>query len=424
VAPNLNRLRPHRLIGVAFAIALIGASTPMATAAPPPKPPPSPAVVWSPSTLDLTVTRGTSTTARADFTAAKKLASGTVSDTGGTASFVTESPTSFKSAPASTPISVTLTVTVPGGAALGDYTGSVVVSSGRKALANSLPLTVHVVAPTGHIYWTNASVGIGRADLDGSNPDEAFITAVDAGQPVGVAVDAQYVYWTDVNNHRIGRANLDGTNPDPTFLPLTYLDPGDLSTQPIGIAVDGQYIYWSDADYPSIGRANLDGSNVLPGFIDLSDVTCGPGSPSSCALPTGIAVDGQHVYWTDEGWQGGSVGRADLDGANANKSFLIIGGNTEWGIAVDAQHVYWTWSIYPADGYVGRANLDGSSANSTFISTSAYATLGLAVDSAHIYWSNNFGVNGEIGRSALDGSNQEPSFLPLSGAPPFLAVGN
>jgi hypothetical protein len=103
---------------------------------------------------------------------------------------------------------------------------------------------------------------------------------------------------------------------------------------------------------------------------------------------------------------------------------LIIGGGSEWGITTDALHLYWTWSIYPADGYVGRANLDGSAANSAFISTSSFQTLGLGVDSGHIYWSDNFSVNGRIGRSALDGSNQEPSFIPLSGAPPFLAVGN
>ena len=310
---------------------------------------------------------------------------------------------------------VTITVAVPASAALGNYTGSVSVRSGKKALANSLPLTLHVVAPTAHLYWTNASVGIGRAFADGSNPDSVFIPAADAGQPVGLARDAQHIYWTDVNNHRIGRANLDGTNPDPNFLPLTYLDPGDRSTQPIGIAIDGQYIYWSDADYPSIGRANLDGSNVLPGFIDLSTVTCGPGNPSSCALPTGIAVDGQHIYWADEVWQGGSIGRADLNGANINQSLLIIGGGTEWGVAVDAQHLYWTWSVYPGDGFVGRSNLDGSNANSSFISTHAYATVGLAIDASHIYWSNNFGVNGQIGRADLDGSNVVAALVDLPG---------
>src|SRR5207247_2927911 len=40
---------------------------------------------------------------------------------------------------------------------------------------------------SGHVYWANFSAGsIGRADLDGSNPNQSFITG--ASNPVGVAV--------------------------------------------------------------------------------------------------------------------------------------------------------------------------------------------------------------------------------------------
>jgi hypothetical protein len=42
-----------------------------------------------------------------------------------------------------------------------------------------------------HIYWSNDSPTntIGRADLDGSNPNQSFITG--ASTPIGVAVDAE-----------------------------------------------------------------------------------------------------------------------------------------------------------------------------------------------------------------------------------------
>ena len=65
-----------------------------------------------------------------------------------------------------------------------------------------------------HVYWANLlNDTIGRADLDGANPDQSFITG--ANNPTDVAVDATHVYWTNLASGTVGRANLDGTNPNP-----------------------------------------------------------------------------------------------------------------------------------------------------------------------------------------------------------------
>ena len=53
-----------------------------------------------------------------------------------------------------------------------------------------------------HIYWTNYygsnSDAIGRANVDGSNVNQSFITGSPGpASPAGVAVDANYVYWTN-----------------------------------------------------------------------------------------------------------------------------------------------------------------------------------------------------------------------------------
>jgi hypothetical protein len=37
-----------------------------------------------------------------------------------------------------------------------------------------------------------------------------------------------------------------------------------------------------------------------------------------------VAVDGQHLYWTDS--DSGSIGRADLDGSNPNPMFITPSG--------------------------------------------------------------------------------------------------
>src|SRR4051812_28205144 len=80
----------------------------------------------------------------------------------------------------------------------------------------------------------------------------------------------------------IGRANLDGSNPNQSFIPASAFT--------AGVAVDSGHIYWTNNDYYqrpySIARANLDGSGVQRNFITLA-------SP-----PTGLEVDTGHIYWT------------------------------------------------------------------------------------------------------------------------------
>jgi len=92
--------------------------------------------------------------------------------------------------------------------------------------------------------------------------------------------------------------------------------------------------------------------------------------------PFGLAVDAGHIYWADPG--DGTIGRADLDGSNADRS-LINGAGAPYfyELAVDADHIYWT---NHSTGTIGRADLDGSNADETFISGGAETPYGLAVD--------------------------------------------
>ena len=74
----------------------------------------------------------------------------------------------------------------------------------------------------------------------------------------------------------------------------------------------------------SIGRTNLDGT----GTPNQSLVTgFGPGDAY------GIAVDGQHLYWSDEADD--TIGRANLDGGSQDRPF-ITGGHGVYGMAVDS----------------------------------------------------------------------------------------
>src|SRR5436309_15265364 len=91
-----------------------------------------------------------------------------------------------------------------------------------------------------------------------------------------------------------------------------------------GVAVDGAdvdwAVEWSGEGSGTIGRANLDGTGVNQSFITGGKIT-----------PTGVAVDGAHVYWAN--YVGNTIGRADGDGTGVNQS--CIAANSPLGVAVD-----------------------------------------------------------------------------------------
>ena len=218
-----------------------------------------------------------------------------------------------------------------------------------------------VASDGAHVYWTNgAARSIGRANIDGTGVNQNFITGVDAS---AVAVDVAHVYW-DTRDGSIGRANLDGTGVNQSFIPQV----GAV----FGVAVDRAHVYWST--FGSIGRANLDGTGANQNFILFDPLL---------DLPCGVAVDAGHLYWANSL---GTIGRANLDGTGADADFVQAGQAGEdltCGVAVDSAHLYWArGALNPPDAGdgIGRANLDGTGANRTFITTPQ--PLGVAVDAA------------------------------------------
>jgi hypothetical protein len=232
-----------------------------------------------------------------------------------------------------------------------------------------------------YIYWSSdGAAAIGRANLDGTSPDQSFITG--ANEPAGIALDGAHIYWTNYPLHAIGRANLDGTSPDQSFITG--------ATFPYGIAVDAAHVYWTNSGDVTIGRANLDGTSPDQSFI------------TGASQPYGLAVDGAHIYWTDA--VNGTIGRANLDGTSPEPSF-ITGATAPYGVAVDGAHIYWTNA---GSNTVGRANLDGTSPDQNFIAGRSQP-YGMAVDSAHLYWAH--GQATIMSRANLDGTGLDQNFL-------------
>ena len=81
-----------------------------------------------------------------------------------------------------------------------------------------------------HVYWADATAGaIKRANLVGTGVESSFITG--AVNPMGVTVDFEHVYWANTfncNYHTqppsacgggtLGRANLDGSDVNQTYV--------------------------------------------------------------------------------------------------------------------------------------------------------------------------------------------------------------
>ena len=236
------------------------------------------------------------------------------------------------------------------------------------------------------LYWANnPTQSIARANTDGTGVDIDFVSGAGIG-PRRVAVNESHVYWVQSSCcGAIGRANIDGSDPEPFFLSSISADETirDLAVNesdifwtasdslvrfvPIGsndydfipgngfsshgIAVNDSHIYWA-GEPQSIARADLDGSNPNNAFITDAD------------FPRAIALNSTHMFWTTNNGSASTIRRADLNGQNATEIVSDTGNFDADGLAVDGSHVYWANAT---DDTIGRADLDGGNPEPAFL---------------------------------------------------------
>jgi hypothetical protein len=91
---------------------------------------------------------------------------------------------------------------------------------------------------------------------------------------------ATTVYWTDKTNPGTVKSAPAGGGP------ATVIASGQLA--PFGIAVDSQYVYWTNFDGNTVVKSPLAGGTE---YVLASSVN----------VPTAIAVDATNVYWANQG---------------------------------------------------------------------------------------------------------------------------
>ncbi len=258
-----------------------------------------------------------------------------------------------------------------------------------------------------------------KADGEGIVPD--LVTT----HGTSVAVDNEHIYWIAPETGAIKRAKLDGTDVEEEFITAT--------DNPKGLAVSGGEIYWANAGLEegegTIGKAQLNDEAPASG-VDQDFV-------AQAGNPKGVALGGEYVYWTNDhlvGEEGqGTIGRAQADdGAEADAEFFVapgIGTGTLSGIAVDGEHVYWMHAFHPSAAdrisRISRIKLDGSGYVFEFIFLGEnVGGRDLATDATHLYWAEQ--ATERIGKAQLNGeapaTEVEQDFIENANHPIGVAV--
>ncbi len=273
------------------------------------------------------------------------------------------------------------------------------ILKGGRVCALAVLLAGILMAATAHadIYWANGGTHtIGRANLDGTNPNPSWLNV----NAIDIAVSGGYLYYVNVPGDSIGRIALDGSSSDPTL--ITGLN------NPGGVAVTGSAIYWLTVGNPtsSLWKANLDGSN--PQAI-VTGIDGG----------YGVVATSSNLYWSTGCISGttpcnGWIGRSDLNGGTLSQEW--VAGRAPFGLAADSSYVYSATST----GDINRTATSGQPGTSTLIGSLPNA-VGVAVGGGYLYWSEGYS-SGAIGRANVDGTGQSPNFIAGTFGPYGLAV--
>jgi hypothetical protein len=267
-----------------------------------------------------------------------------------------------------------------------------------------------------------------------------------------VSPDGEYVYWADPGRGTIGRARLEGdeaVEADPEYIvpgetsfeshPIT--EPGVIHSAPSApryVAVDGEYVYWTNTgplggefsldDEPAdgagtIGRARIgadEGEDPDPDWI------------AGASNPQGIAVNDEHVYWANAAseFNKRGIARAGIEGDGVSQQFVPQPfQTTPYGVALSATHIYFSANEENNNkGYIERVPLAGGNPELLFFVGKARIR-GIALDATHVYWASQ--SEQAIGRNLLTGFKPggceaipgcENEFLKPGGTPFGLAL--
>ncbi len=263
------------------------------------------------------------------------------------------------------------------------FDASLCVDSGTGycmlVLANSQGNAASTQIDPASVYWVQeASGAVMKVPINGGTPQTI---AVGGGGVNYIAIDGTSVYFANQYNGQVMKAPLDGDGGQTVTLATVNSGAGAA-----GVAVDGVNLYWTNLNYGTVEAVPIGGGSATT-------------LASGLTFPILITLDAQNVYVPCGDGTIHAIPKAGGDGGAGDIIVSGQGADSISGIAVDAQHVY--WSNNAADGGIFEAPLGGGSPMQLVGSQSQAGAL--AVDSANVYWVTSQNPGGIVAMAPITG---------------------
>ena len=237
----------------------------------------------------------------------------------------------------------------------------------------------------GHLVTDGLDVYVTAYCLDGGEvariPTDGGALAVMATQsgPWGLALDDEWVYWSNQTSDDTGHVTNGGTidriakagGPVQTVVS---------SPEPSEIVVDDTNVYWNDTYY---------GANSI-----WTAPKAGTGSPTLLIkldgqLSGGLALDATHVYWVElDNIPYGTLYRIPKSGGTAE---AVASGPFAYQFAAsDDGGIYAGMNGFGPDSSTGGVlRYDTATGNTRIYGRRTTSPVGVAVDATHVYWTDD-----------------------------------
>jgi len=253
-----------------------------------------------------------------------------------------------------------------------------------------------------------------RDTLDGNedNIEGEFILK----HAVGLALEGDHIYWADPTSGTIGRATINPVSEKPEDVRQTFVEPDETEceteletspghkemvtvkapTTPRYVAVDAEHIYWTNTgplgefERPANGCGTIGRATINPVSGEAENVETE--YISEISNPQGVAVNATHIYWANAATEPRGIWRALLgDSPSSVEQFLAVS-NVPYGVALDATYVYYS-SNNEANGFsfVNRRSLENESQSRLVIREQGgkAGIRGIALVGEDIYWAQS-----------------------------------